>query len=674
MRFDLRSLRWLLAAMAVCFCPSSARADEPFDYFQNDWNVIGLKDYNDGTRITPNNELVLAGGGKVQIRIGEDGKELKPLGREQIKTLREGWMPIILLSAQDGDVRYDFTLWATPLPTVEDWKKAFDWPTEGENYLNWITVKVTNTGTSQAYPKVAFEINGKSRSESNTQVWSLLPGKSGDGCIRIPFAVIPAADAWNKANPKVWLDRTVEYWQGVMAAAAKIEVPCRKATDALKAAHVCQLIAADHGIIKGGEGFYDEFYIRDGAYQILEIEEAGFNDFARKAIDEFLRHEKPDGQMESQDNELDANGQGQWALWQYAKISNDRAWLEKVYPAMLRAARWTMKERRKAPADSLFAGLLPGAFADGEFLYDRKHHIVGYDLWNLRGMLCTADAARQLGKESDAKELLAEAAEYRKAIDAATKQAGIDYFPASWEKQGTFWGNTETLWPTELFAADDPRVTATIRQARKVLGGGFTEGTIHWVGLAEDAIHPYMSVYTTMASLVRGEDEQVVQDFYWYLLHSTAAHAFPEGIHEKRRFAWGDTIPHGTGASNYAILLRHMLVHEQGDELHLLAAVPDWWLGSGQTIRVENAPTHFGPMSLVVRGRESGVEVQLTKPVRNPSKHLVLHLPASRPLIGTLPGVEVVVRPNQEKRWDFPTIVKEYQAETSPLGPKRESP
>ena len=214
---------------------------------------------------------------------------------------------------------------------------------------------------------------------------------------------------------------------------------------------------------------------------------------------------------------------------------------------MLRASRWTMKTRRQAPADSPFVGLLPAAFADGEFLYDRKHHIVGYDLWNLRGILCTADAARSLGKDSDAKELLAEAEDYRKAIDAACKRTGVDYFPPSWEKDGTFWGNTETLWPTELFAVDDPRVTATIRQARKVLGGGFTEGTIHWVGEKEEAIHPYMSAYTTMASLARGEDEQVVEDFYWYLLHSTAAHAFPEGIFYKRQFAWGDTIPHVTG-------------------------------------------------------------------------------------------------------------------------------
>ena len=35
------------------------------------------------------------------------------------------------------------------------------------------------------------------------------------------------------------------------------------------------------------------------------------------------------------------------------------------------------------------------------------------------------------------------------------------------------------------------------------------------------------------------------------------------GIFYKRRFAWSDTIPHCTGAANYALMLRHMLVHEQ---------------------------------------------------------------------------------------------------------------
>jgi hypothetical protein len=661
--------RVFFGAIVVAICASSIFAEEPFDYFQNSWNVIGLKDYNEGTRITPDNELLLANGDKVQLRFGKD---LVPLSRKQTKTLHEGWMPIILLSAQDGAVQYDFTFWATPLPTVKDWQKAYDWPTEDGNYLNWITVKITNTGKDQAEAMFGFELTGNSRSEKGNQNWSLAPGETAQTCQRISFAVSPKADAWSSADPKLWLDRTVDFWQSALAGAAKFEVPCRKASDALKAAHVCQLIANDHGEIRGGEGFYDEFFVRDGAYQIMEYEEAGLNDVARKAIGSFLTCQKPDGHFETQDNELDGNGQAIWTLWQYAKINGDRAFLEKVYPQMMKACRWTMATRRLAAAESPFAGLLPAAFADGEFLYDRKHHIVGYDLWNLRGLICTADAATSLGQVGDAKELYAEADEYRRAIDTAVKRAGVDYFPASWEKEGTFWGNTETLWPTPLFAVDDPRVIDTIRQARKVFGGGFTEGTIHWIGLPEDAIHPYMAAYTTLASLDRGEDEQVVEDFYWYLLHSTAAHAFPEGIHFKRQFAWGDTIPHGTGASNYAILLRHLLVHEQGGDLHLLPAVPDWWLGAGQEIKVENAPTHFGPISLVVRGTPSGVDVQLTKPTRNPPARIVLHLPASRPLVGTLSGVEVVSRPDQKTRWDFPTIVKKYLEQKSPAEPKKQ--
>ena len=382
-------------------------------------------------------------------------------------------------------------------------------------------------------------------------------------------------------------------------------------------------------------------------------------DAARKALEFYLSHQRPDGRFETQKNQFDANGQAVWTLWQFYKITGDRPWLERVYPQMRRAVDWAMKARRQAPADSPFAGVLPVAPADGEYLWDAKHHIVGYDVWNLRGLWCTADAARALGKTDEAKELLGELKLYRADFDAAWRRTGLDHFPPSWEKAGTHWGNTETLWPTEVFAPDDPRVAALIEEVRRNHGGGYVEGTIRWLG-HKDAIHPYMGAYTTMASLIRGEHEQVVEDFYWYLLHSTATHAFPEGIFYKRRFAWSNTIPHPTGASNYALLLRHMLLHEQGGELHLLRAVPDWWLGEGKQIRIERAPTHFGPMSLTVRGTGSGVQVRFDPPKRRRPKRIVLHLPKSRPLVGSLAGVEVAVRSDQKRRWDFPAVVKQY--------------
>jgi hypothetical protein len=115
-------------------------------------------------------------------------------------------------------------------------------------------------------------------------------------------------------------------------------------------------------------------------------------------------------------------------------------------------------------------------------------------------------------------------------------------------------------------------------------------------------------------------------------------------------------------------MLRHMLVHEQGDELHLLKAVPDWWLDEGREIRVQAAPTHFGVMSMTVRGTANGVQVELDPPKRQPPKRIVVHLPKSRPLIGSIEKVEVLVRSEQEKRWDFPTVVQLY---TDLLDPTR---
>ena len=649
----------------VLTCP--LRADEPFDYFHNSWTVIGLKDYAHGTRITPDNQLIIQdSNGKPSRVLIRFGQQLTPLTRQQVKILMDGWLPVVSITAEDGQVMYEFTLWTSPLPSVRDWQKAFDWPIDGENFLNWILVKVTNTGQTEADAKLKVERSKPSSVTYKTFTRSLAPGENAETVISISFSPLKKESDFAMEDAKLWLDRTVQYWRGFMERAMQIKVPCDKATRALLASHVYQLIASDRGEVHPGEGFYDEFYIRDAAYQVMQLEEAGLTDAAQKAMESFLSHQRPNGRFESQKNQLDANGQACWALWQFYKITGDQQWLAKAYPQMRRAVDWTLKARRQAPADSPFSGVLPNAPADGEYLWNGKHHIVGYDFWNLRALLCTADAARTLGKPDEAKELLQEAKLYRRAIDAAWKQTRLDHFPPSWEKAGTHWGNTETLWPTELFDPQDSRVTALISEVRENYGGGFIEGTIQWLGHA-NAIHPYMSSYTTMASLVRGEHEQVVEDFYWYLLHSTATHAFPEGVYYKRHIAWNDTIPHALGASNYAIMLRHMLIHERNHELHLLMAVPDWWLSEGNEIHVERAPTHFGPMNLKVTGTKKGIQVELNPPRRQPPKRIFLYLPKSRQPIKLPKGVEVVLRPDQKKRWDLSAVVKLYHQHAVPI-------
>jgi hypothetical protein len=676
----------LHCARLLAAAPDSKQEDPArFNYFVNDWNVLGLKDYQRGARVTPDNAIMLAGKGVV-VRV-RYGQALKPLTHDDTKTLMDGWLPVMEIGASDGPVQYQFHYWAAPMPNVKEWNKAYDWPTEGENFLVWVRYKATNTADKPATAKVDIRIDPKAKYPDAPEAPAepkvdasqhgsyaidkeLAPGAGIEGAAR--FAFIPVKDAamLDKEDPKVWLDRTAEYWRGVEKPLAGIHVPCLKATNALRFAHVTQLIASDHGQVHGGEGFYDVFYMRDGAYQIMEYGEFGLWETARKSLESYFSHQRPDGRFESQQNQWDANGQTPWAFLQYYKMTGDRPWLERAFPAMKKSVEWTMKARRQAPADGPFAGLLPPGPGDGECLWDGKHHIVGYDVWNLRGMICTAEAARILGKTDEAESLDKEVRLYREAIDAAVRRTGLAYFPPSWEKEGTSWGNLETIWPSPIFDAKDPRVAATIQRVRKETNGGFVEGIMQWLG-QKDVIHPYAGVYSVMADLVADKDEQVVEDFYWYLLHSSASQAFPEGIYYKRRYAWGETIPHVTGACNYAFLLRHMLVHEQGDELHLLKAVPDWWLAEGQEIRIERLPTWFGKMDLTLRGTASGVQMKFAPPTRQRPVKIVLHLPENRALESKVDGVVVATRKPQAVKWDFPAVVERYRKLGQPAGAGR---
>jgi hypothetical protein len=313
--------------LAAGLC-SARSAEAPFDYFQNSWSVIGLKDYDDGTRITPENELVLAGKARLRFSCGQN---LTPLGRKQTKTLLDGWLPIVLLATEEEGVRYEFTLWATPLPTVKDWRAAFGWPTEGDNFLNWIRVRMTNPGSVPAEARLRLDVLVTNAPAPVAWSAPLAPGQSAETCFRIPFKPVANLAAFDKEKPTVWLGRTAGYWRNLMAKAARIEVPCEKSTQALLASHVCQLLVSDHGVLHGGEGFYDEFYIRDGAYQVLELEEAGLFEAARKTLEAYLRAQRTDGRFETQKNQFDANGQAVWVLWQFWKITGDRAWLKRAY-------------------------------------------------------------------------------------------------------------------------------------------------------------------------------------------------------------------------------------------------------------------------------------------------------------------------------------------------------
>jgi hypothetical protein len=76
--------------------------------------------------------------------------------------------------------------------------------------------------------------------------------------------------------------------------------------------------------------------------------------------------------------------------------------------------------------------------------------------------------------------------------------------------------------------------------------------------------------------------------------------------------------------ANAAGWLRYMFLREAGEELLVGQAIPAAWLQPGHKAGLEGAHTHFGPMSVLYEGDESGVVAVLHGPRRNPPSHIRL--------------------------------------------------
>jgi hypothetical protein len=599
------------------------------------------------------------------------GDGFAPLENGIRKSLVKGYLPIVHYDFLVNDtVEYVVEAFACPMPSAG--AAGFDFPQQ-DNFLNLVRVTLRNRGPAPetgafgwqwkvSTPPAGRDLSGKNE-WALTSAGSLLAavkarpgadlrceggrlevravleaGQTESVVLCIPFrslekpsdkAVLDLA----RLDFERWKARTAQFWEGLLAKGANLYVPEEKALFSYLASLVYQFIGRDRAELRAGEGFYDEFYLRDGAYQAVSLAQAGFLDAARQSLEFFAGYQRENGRFESQKGQLDANGYAVWALTEFGRLSGDNIWVWKHYPAVQKSLAFIREARTEEKDDgSPFSGLLPRAPADGENLWAGNDHIVGYDLWNLRAFQSAAEAARQLAKLDDMKAYNAEFAAYQADILRAVDRAGLPYLPPSYEKDGTHWGNLEAIFPTVLIDPEDRRMTATLEQVRDNFGReegakpGFIEGVIQWTPRTH-AIHPYLSLFVTNSHIVRGEQDKAVDGFYSFLLHSTSTQGFAEGVHYQKREAWGNTIPHLWAAALYVTTLRNMLVREEGQDLHLLSAVPPAWLEPGKVIVYENAPTHFGPISLSTEAREDEIIVRFTRPARVDPERLLIHLP-----------------------------------------------
>lgn len=361
-----------------------------------------------------------------------------------------------------------------------------------------------------------------------------------------------------------------------------------------------------HMQFEPGPSVYRGLWVHDAVWHNSAALMLGDTEAVRSAIAGLLRYQKQNGQVEVM-APYPMNRETPLVLFllsRYARLTNNRVWLEQHWSAMQRGIRWLWDLRRSTMTTPrpLFYGLFPPGFSDGGLSGIEPEYASVY--WGLVGLSSASNAARWLGHNDDASrwsgyfdELLAS---FRNAAsrDQRTDRFGNPYLPmkvgdtsATTPPQLANWGILDAQGLGHIFPADDPLLRGTLRMLRADTSEGLPPNT----GWLKDGLWPFFGSLEAIAHLYQRDNDAATD-----LLYAVANHASPT-------WTWvEEQLPRGAGtkttgdASNatasalFIKLIRRMIVLERDSTMDLLAGVPAGWYRAGAHMEVKGIPTLFG--------------------------------------------------------------------------------
>lgn len=385
-------------------------------------------------------------------------------------------------------------------------------------------------------------------------------------------------------------------------------------------------------------------WLRDSIYIIRCFDLAGLHDLARATTEYCVRNDFFGGFGA----EGDAPGEGIWAIVEHYRITRDRDWLARVYPAVRRKCDWLFRMRRTDRPIQVFvdtpvlafthaeraAGVICVAARDG-LIQGAMDHGVDYALgwinqWALGGLRAAAYAARELGQDDDAQSYTSEA--------AALEQALIDYSTVHPEFLTHERTVNSLLWPTRAWEAQPERIAAGFRRWwRANRGENETyQPEPYWL---------YFEFAQAHNALLLGEREWAWRTVDHRLTHQDlpGLYGWREGgdgvgtdnavygvtlLNQVRGCQRFDSItPHGWSQAELWLLQRALLVDEWRDGLLLFAGVPAAWLAPGAHLAIRHAPTGCGRVTVEAAVHRAIRRVTVTLTGAAPQTPIWIRLP-----------------------------------------------
>jgi hypothetical protein len=457
---------------------------------------------------------------------------------------------------------------------------------------------------------------------------------SGGGAIVVePSSIKPALAS---------RDRAVAYWKKAPLPFGRVQVPDAGIQALVDSSirNIWQAREIKNGLpaFQVGPTCYRGLWIVDGAFLLESAAMVGAGREARNGVAYELTFQKPDGRIEVMQNFSKENGIVLWTCVRHAQLTQDKAWLESIWPKLEGVAGHikTLRRRTLENDTPLDDGLVPAGFPDGGIGGVHLEYTNPY--WNLTGLKAFIQAAHWLGKPEEAatwqKEYDDFMAAFRQAArrDLAKDPHGNSYVPIIMGEPGqkelpqrAQWAFCHAVYPGQIFTKDDPLVAGTMA----MLEATEREGMVYGTGWDPTGIWNYFASFYGHAWLWQGNGRKAAQ-----ILYAFANHASPTGVWREEQSLIGEKfrkvgdMPHNWASAEFIRLTIHLLALDRGDELHLLEGFPREWAGPGMVTRLRGVATPFGPLDMTVQADQKGQTVKLSvKPLAANCKAVIVHLP-----------------------------------------------
>ena len=452
------------------------------------------------------------------------------------------------------------------------------------------------------------------------------------------------------------INHAVKYWENAGLPFDKITVP-DSGIQALVNSSVRNIWQARE-IRKGLPAFqvgptcYRGLWIVDGAFILEAATILGAGDQARNGVAYELSHQQADGRIEVMIDKFGywkENGIVLWTCIRHAMLTQDKVWLEALWPKLERIADFIKKLRTDKEVDpaleagliprpkhtSLDEGLMPHGIIDGG-IHDGVDYSNTY--WNLLGLRSFIEAAKWLGKHDEATVWQKEYDDFLNAFNKAVRRDlskdshGNTYLPELMGDIGKLelpqraqWAFCQAVYPGQIFRKDDPVVTGNLA----MLEATEQEGMVYGTGWNAAGIWNYFASFYGHAWLWQGNGRKAAETLYAFADHASPTLVWREEQSLKSEsFNKVGDMPHNWASAEFIRLTVHLLELDRGDELHLLEGLPRSWAAPGMVTRLNGVFTPFGQlfMELSIAGDGRSAHLKVKKLKGNLPAKIVLHM------------------------------------------------